>query len=142
MYRVFNKVILEFTGGILEVAKFLGISYQTIYKLRNGKSKEMPHWATCDTLVYKEFVYRRAKKQEVDYGVGYVFNVLGVEYRINHIEEREDDVIYTINNFKLRALKPYTEYNSLYNAVKRRIQRVSQWYLHPLTYTQLGVYQN
>ena len=109
MYRVFNKGILEFTGGILEVAKFLGISYQTIYKLRNGKSKEMPHWATSDTIVYKEFVYRRAKKQEVDYGVGYVFNVLGVEYRINHIEERENDVIYTINNFKLRALKPFTK---------------------------------
>lgn len=142
MYRVYNKGILEFTGGILEVANFLGISYQTIYKLRNGKSKEMPHWASCDTLVYKEFVYKRADKNAVEYGVGYTLNVKGVEYKINNIEEREDDVIYTINNFKIRALKPYKEYNSLYNAVKRRAERVSQWSLPLTTYTQLGVYQN
>lgn len=126
MYRVYNKGILEFTGGILEVAKFLGISFQTIYKLRNGKSKEMPHWATCDTLVYKEFIYKRAEKKEVEYGVGYTTTIKGILYEIKDIEERENDIIYTINNFKLRALKPYTEYNSLYNAVKRRTARVSK----------------
>lgn len=142
MYSVYNKGILEFTGGILEVARFLGISYQTIYKLRNGKSKELPHWATCDTLVYKEFVYKRAKKEKIEYGVGYKLNVSGVEYTINHIEQRENDLIYTINDFKLRALKPFTEYNSLYKAIKRRAERVSKWYLHPTTYIQLGVYQN
>ena len=38
----------------------------------------------------------------------------------------KDDVIYTVNNFKLRALKPFTSYNTLYNAVKRRAQRVSK----------------
>lgn len=131
MYQVYNEGILEFSGGILETANFLGISYQTIYKLRNGKSKEMPHWATCDTLVYKENVYIRAEKKEVNYGVGYVITIKGVEYEIKEVEEREEDVIYTVNNFKLRALKPFTSYNSLYNAVKRRAQRVSQWYLHP-----------
>lgn len=131
MYQVYNEGILEFSGGILETANFLGISYQTIYKLRNGKSKEMPHWATCDTLIHKENVYIRAEKKEVHYGVGYVITIKGVEYEIKEVEEREDDVIYTVNNFKLRALKPFTSYNSLYNAVKRRAQRVSKWYLHP-----------
>lgn len=126
MYRVYNKGILEFMGGILEVAKFLGISYQTIYKLRNGKSKEMPHWATCDTLVYKEFVYKRAEKTTVEYGVGYVFNMNGITYEIKHIEERENDLIYTINDFKVRALKPFNNYNTLYNAVKKRLARVSR----------------
>lgn len=126
MYRVYNKGILEFTGGILEVAKFLGISFQTIYKLRNGKSKEMPHWATCDTLVYKEFVYKRAEKKEVEYGVGYTTTIKGILYEIKDIEERENDIIYTVNNFKIRALKPYADYNSLYNAIKRRTARVSK----------------
>ena len=129
MFEVYNNGELEFVGNGRQVAIFIGINVRTLYGLVAGKTTYVPKKAKCDqlnhrgnTYVKKEIKNRNRKPIVVE--IGYSINVGGDQYIITGIEERKSDVIYTINDdFKLRALRPYTNYITLYLSLKRRLKK-------------------
>ena len=139
MFEVYNNGALEFTGNGKQAAEFIGINVRTLYGLIKGRTLYIPNKANCEQINYRGVAYMKKEVNEysrhkrlIDCKVGYTLMVDGYMYIVTHIDQRESDVIYTINDdFKLRALEPYTNYNTLYIALRRRLKNVVKKNIQP-----------
>lgn len=130
MWNVFKDDELIFSGSATKVSDYLGVHRSTIARLKNGTTKNIPRHIDCDYLEMNGNIYTKKElvdrnDRTIDFGFGSVINIKGNVYEVTKIEQRENDIIYTFNNdFKMRALKPYDNYNSVYIALTRRLKRV------------------
>lgn len=124
-FEVYTDGVLEFVGGYKDTAEFIGISRTTLYDLSYGFHEYIPKKARCDTLTRGAEVWTKKPVEEKKIEVGYTLLIKGKKYRINDIEVRQNDLIYTVNDFKVRALKPFANYNAIYTAVIRRLRKIA-----------------
>lgn len=124
--EVYKDNVLVFVGSAKAVAEFIGVSASTIYNLRSGSIRFLPKKADCDMVVDGTYVWGKDENRltnvpnKID--VGYSTVVKGKTYTITNIEKRGDNYIYQINDYTIRAKKRIENYNTLYVAIKRKIE--------------------
>lgn len=126
MLKVYTNDVLEFEGGVVETAEYIGVSAQTLYSLNSNITQWLADHAKCDYLVWGDVKYDKKprkttrKDNDIEINVGFKIGVEEIEYELIKIEQGE----YTFkdengNTFNLKPYKPYKRYNTIYNAIKR-----------------------
>lgn len=133
MWKAYKNEKLVASGTATDVAEIIGIPRRSLYELNQGVRFFLPKKAQCDMVEYQGLRYIKLKKKtrkkvvtNFELIVGSILNVKDQQFLCTNVEIRENDVIYTFNDdFRMRALKQFTNYNSAYIALVRRLENVS-----------------
>lgn len=134
MLEVYTDNVFEYVGNVKNVAKYIGISPQTLYNIRSGTARWLPNKATCDIVVDGLNVYtkrpptsEKTPVKERDIEVGFKITVKGVEYEIKDIKKTDNGYIYTINDLQIETRVKITAYNTLYIYIVRAIRKAAKY---------------
>src|SRR5690554_4110831 len=134
MLEVYTDNVFEYVGNVKNVAKYIGISPQTLYNIRSGTARWLPNKATCDFVVDGLNIYKKrpltkektpVKKQDIE--VGFKITIRGVEYEVKDIKKTDNGYIYTINNLQIETRIKITAYNTLYIYIVRAIRKAAKY---------------